>query len=102
MYQGNTEEALYFYTEAFKTQLTISDYIEASTGVAIVKSFEGFHRSALTDLEKLIPILRYAEPQVYYAVLNSYAVELDEAGRKDEARNVSQNSYGFTFRSCLF
>ena len=32
--------------------------------------------------------MKYAEPHVYYDCLNSYAVELAEAGRRQEARNV--------------
>ena len=90
VYQGNTDNALHFYSEAIKASLTISEYMEASRGVAMVKSLEGFSRSALTDLEMLIPVIRYAEPQVYYSVLNSLAVESSEAGRKDEARNISR------------
>jgi tetratricopeptide (TPR) repeat protein len=90
VYQGNTDNALHFYSEAIKASLTISEYMEASRGVAMVKSLEGFSRSALTDLEMLIPVIRHAEPQVYYSVLNSYAVELGETGRKQEARNVSR------------
>jgi hypothetical protein len=88
VYQGNTDSALYFYTEAFRLRLTISEYIEASRGVALVKSLEGFKGSALTDLENLTPIIRHAEPLVYCDVLNSLAVELGEAGRKDEARSI--------------
>nr|AUN36919.1 hypothetical protein [uncultured bacterium] len=90
VYQGNTNNALYFYSEAIKASLTLSEYIEASRGVAMVKSLEGFSKTALTDLEAIIPVTRHAEPAVYYSVLNSYAVELDEVGRKDEAENVSR------------
>ncbi len=88
VYKGNIEHALYFYTEALKTNPTLSDYIKASTGIATVKSMEGFHGSALKDIENLLTLLGYGEPLNFFEVTNSYAVELGQAGRKDEARNV--------------
>lgn len=90
IYKGNTNNALHFYGEAIKTSLTLSEYIEASRGAATVKGLEGFSKAALADLEKLIPIIRHAEPAIYYSVLNSYAVELGEAGRIEEAANISK------------
>jgi hypothetical protein len=90
VYQGNFTEALHFYAESFKTQPSMSEYIETTKAIAFIKSVEGFHDKALKDLESLIPILRYAEPFAYFDILNSYAVELGEAGRKDEARNISR------------
>ena len=51
---------------------------------------EGFRKSALIDLENLVPIIRHVEPRLYYDFLNSYAFELGEDGRKEEARNVSR------------
>jgi hypothetical protein len=91
VYKGNLEHALYFYAESIKTNPTISDYIAASADIAILKSLEGFKRSALKDLETLLPLLKYAEPLAAADTLNSYAVELGEAGRKEEARNVIQH-----------
>lgn len=88
-FKGNTETALYFYKEALKTSPTVSEYIDLSRTIAALKSQEGFHRSALKDLENLIPIIGHAEPRLYYDLLNSYAVELNEVGRLQEARNVS-------------
>jgi len=88
IYQGKAESSLYYYTEALKTSPSISDYIVLSRSVAALKSVEGFHESALRDLENLLPIIQHAEPQVYYDFLNSYAVELGEVGRLSEARNV--------------
>lgn len=90
VYQGKLTEALSFYMECFKTHLTISEYSETAKAIAYIKSVEGFHESALKDLENLIPLLKYAEPFAYYDILNSLAVELGEAGRKEEARNVSR------------
>jgi AraC-like DNA-binding protein len=80
VYRGHFESALSFYKESLRANPTLSDYIVASRGVATIKSAEGFHAGALTDLDCLIPLLRYAEPLTHYEVINSYAVELIEAG----------------------
>jgi tetratricopeptide (TPR) repeat protein len=87
-YQGRVDTSLYYYTQALKTSPSASDYIVLTRSIAALKSSEGFHKSALRDLENLLPIIRHAEPQVYFDYLNSYAVELGEAGRKNEARNI--------------
>jgi hypothetical protein len=89
VYKGNMEQALYFYTEALRTKPALSDYIKASTGIATVKSMEGFHKSALKDLESLIPLLSHAEPLNYFEVINSYAVESLENNRVEQAYNAS-------------
>jgi AraC-like DNA-binding protein len=89
IYQGKVEPALYFYVEALKAGPTASEYVAASRGIALAKSMEGFHGSALKDLESLMPLLKHAEPLIYYDVVNSYAVELIEHDRLSEARNVS-------------
>ncbi|MFP5264556.1 MAG: hypothetical protein ACLGJB_21935 [Blastocatellia bacterium] len=87
---GRPDAAMYFYLEALKSFPTASEYIHVSRAIAVLKAQEGFHNSALKDLEGLIPMLRYAEPLVCYDVLNSYAAQLSEAKRKDEARKVSK------------
>jgi tetratricopeptide (TPR) repeat protein len=88
--KGNFELELFFLGEALKANPNVSDYMQAVRAMAIVKAIEGFHASSLKDMESLIPIIRHAEPLAYYDFLNSYAVELGEAGRKDEARNISK------------
>jgi hypothetical protein len=87
--QGHVESGFYFYTEALQTINNVSDYLELSRCMAVAKSIEGFHESALRDLDSLLPLIKHAEPLVYYDFLNSYAVELGEAGRLQEARNIS-------------
>jgi hypothetical protein len=89
-YQGHIESELYFYIEALKAACTLSERIEAARCVAIVKAQEGFHGSALKDIESLLPLRRYAEPLVYFSLLNSYAVELTEVNRTEEARIISR------------
>jgi AraC-like DNA-binding protein len=88
-YNGNNEAALYFYGEALKASPTISEYIDLSKGIAVLKSQEGFQRSAIRDLEATLRIIRHAEPLVYYEFLNSYAVEMASAGRLIEAESAS-------------
>jgi hypothetical protein len=83
-------EAFYFYAEALKARPNVSEYIAISRAIAVAKAAEGFHNLALGDLEKLLPIIKHAEPRLYFDYLNSYAVELGEAGRVYEARNVSK------------
>ncbi len=89
VYKGQSDTALRFYTESLKARPTASEYIAASRGIALAKSMEGFHASALSDLERLLPLLRYAGPLMYYDVLNSYAVELVENSRISEAHNAA-------------
>jgi tetratricopeptide (TPR) repeat protein len=90
VFTGEMEKALYFYMEALKIARTISDHLSARVAIAMVKSFEGFHASALKDMESAIPLMRYAEPGLFFNFHNSYAVELSEAGRLYEARNISR------------
>ena len=86
--KGNYASEGYFFMEAMKYTTSITAFIKASKGLAIVKAKEGFHKLAIKDLENLLPIIRHAEPIVYFNFLNSYAVELGEVGRIEEARNV--------------
>lgn len=88
LYEGKPEAALYFYDEAIKASDSMADYVVASRGIAATKSSEGFHASALRDIERLIPFLRYAEPLTYFEVMNSYAVELLATNRLDDAQDV--------------
>lgn len=81
LYEGKPEAALHFYAEALKASDSIADYISASRGIAAAKSIEGFHASALEDLERLIPFLKHVEPLATFEVITSYAVELLEVNR---------------------
>jgi tetratricopeptide (TPR) repeat protein len=87
-FHGDITRAIYFYNEALKTSPSISEYVDLVRSIAVLKSAEGFHKSALRDLESLEPLIRHVEPRLYFDFLNSYSIELAEAGRKDEARNI--------------
>src|ERR1044072_6544470 len=90
VFTGEMEKALWFYMEALKTARTISDHISARVAIAMVRSFEGFEASALKDMQSVIPLIRSAEPGLFFNFHNSHAVELSEAGRLYEARNISR------------
>jgi hypothetical protein len=78
---------LYFFIESLK----VSPSIDSLRSIGVVKAKEGFHHSAVKDLENLLPIAKYAPPHNYFAYLNSLAIELGEVGRKDEARHIARH-----------
>jgi tetratricopeptide (TPR) repeat protein len=67
--------------------LTVAS-LQAIKAISILKAMEGSHRQAVNDLEHILPLIKYAPTHIYFDILNSYAVELGEVGRKDEARNI--------------
>lgn len=73
---------LYWLMESLK----VLPSVESLRGIAIVKAKEGYHQSAVKDLEKLYPLLKHVDPLTYFQYLNSLAVELGEVGRINEAR----------------
>ena len=82
----NPEQELYFFTESLK----INPFnVQALRGIAVLKAKEGYHPRALKELEQLYPLARFAAPNIYFDYMNSLAVELGEAGRLEEAKNVS-------------
>jgi tetratricopeptide (TPR) repeat protein len=87
---GNFESAFHYYQEAIKAGRLSVVSMQAIRGMALLKSIEGFHHHALKDLESILPIAKYMPAHTYFDYLNSLAVELGEAGRKLEARNISQ------------
>ena len=78
------ESELYWFAESLK----VHPSPEAFIGLAVIKAKQGDHRHAVKDLEHILPFMKYAPPHIYFDYLNSLAVELAEAGRKYEARNV--------------
>jgi hypothetical protein len=64
--------------------------MQAIRGTSTIRAIEGSHTHAVKDLESILPLIKYAPPRTYFDVLNSYAVELGEVGRKQEARNISR------------
>lgn len=90
--RGDAEAQLYYYLESIKAahNRDVSTVVEANQGIAILKAREGSHKSALQDLEELLPLARYSEHLVYHDFLNSYAVELTRAERIGEACSITK------------
>jgi len=84
------DEALYFYQETIKAGKLSATSLHAIKAVSVLKAIEGSHAQAIKDLENILPVMKYAPAHIYFDVLNSYAVELGEVGRRYEARNISQ------------
>lgn len=94
----DNQSALLLYSEAARldSQANIYDPYSAlgtQRMIAVIASEDGNHRDALALLEKRFPLanaIRWSDPHSYYDYLNSLAVELCEAGRLEEAENVSR------------
>ncbi|MFL6214132.1 MAG: hypothetical protein ACJ74J_09610 [Blastocatellia bacterium] len=80
-----------YFTEAIKASGNLATGFAACKGIAVNRARTGDHRHALEDLEKLLPMARFAPPHLYFDYLNSLAVELGNANRKDEARNIMRH-----------
>ena len=87
--KGDIDSAFHFYQGAVKSGGLGLSGLQAMRGIAVLKAAEGYHESAIVDLEKILPIFRYTPPNVYLDCLNSYAVELSEVRRSQEAERVS-------------
>ena len=81
------ESELYWSLESLRVKRSE----EALRAIAVIKAKEGYHESAVKELENSLPFIRFSEPHLYYIYLNSLAVELGEVGRKYEARNIIQH-----------
>jgi tetratricopeptide (TPR) repeat protein len=88
--KGDYPAAIRFYQDAVKWSQNLSTIVSAAKGIAVFKANEGSHNTAIKELEALYPITRYINDRIYYDYLNSYAVELGEAGRIEEALKVSR------------
>jgi tetratricopeptide (TPR) repeat protein len=93
--KGDSQSALPFYVDATRAasysdrNFLISTIAQRS--IAILKGVDGNHRGALADLESLFPLVRaigFWYPSEFYNYLNSFAIELGESGRLEEAQNV--------------
>jgi AraC-like DNA-binding protein len=87
--KGDIDSAFYFYQGVVRSEGLGLCGLEAMRGIAVLKAAEGYHESAIVDLEKILPTFRFTPPHVYLDCLNSYAVELSEVGRSYEAERVS-------------
>ncbi|HSF24288.1 MAG TPA: hypothetical protein VLE20_08690 [Blastocatellia bacterium] len=87
-----------FYAEAMRIVIRnrIFDPVSfcvARRMTAVIRSMEGDHQGALSDLEQMLPlarVVRSVQPYAYYDYLNTLAVEMCAVGRLEEAKNVSE------------
>jgi len=82
--------AFYHYQEAIKIGKLSANSLLAIKAISVLKALQGDHAQALKDLENILPVLRYAPAHIHFDILNSYAVELAEVGRKSEARDIAR------------
>lgn len=88
--RGNDfDSASRYFHEAVRIGKINEAGLQAIRGMSILKSIEGFHESAIADVEGVLPLVRFAPLKVRLDCLNSYAVELSEVGRLQEAESVS-------------
>lgn len=81
--------ASYYFQETIRAQKLSAAGLQAVRGLSLLKSIEGFHKSAIADVEGIMPLVRFAPLKVRLDCLNSYAVELSEVGRLSEAESIS-------------
>lgn len=88
---GRFEESL-----RFRLQTSLSDdpliALEAQQSIAVLRSLEGEHYATLRELERLAPLAHMIGKRghpAYGTFLNSYALELSEVGRIEEAEQVA-------------
>ena len=78
-----------YFQEAISAEKIGEAGLQAIRGMSILKSIEGFHKSAIADIEGILPLVRFAPLKLRLDCLNSYAVELSEVGRLQEAESIS-------------
>ena len=86
--RGNYDEELRYFREASKSTNNPSLIVEVSRGIGVVRAKEGDHKQAIKEFERIFPLVRHAKPIFYYQYLNSFAVELAEVGRLEEASRI--------------
>jgi tetratricopeptide (TPR) repeat protein len=89
-------EALRYYSDAGRVGLYANDLFSMTQSqwmVAVLKSVDGDHKTALGELERLLPCVRLiatAHPAYFYIYSNSLAVERVQVGQVEEARYASR------------
>src|SRR5207302_5183093 len=86
--RNDFDSAFCYYQETIKAGKLSVAGLHAIKAISVLKAMEGSHTQAVKDLESILPVIKYAPPHIHLDILNSYAVELSEVGRKDEARNI--------------
>jgi len=89
VHRNDFEFASHYFRETIKAEKLGTASLQAIRGVSLLKSIEGFHKSAIADIEGILPLVRFAPLKLRLDCLNSYAVELSEVGRLQEAESIS-------------
>jgi tetratricopeptide (TPR) repeat protein len=86
---GNLDESMRLRLQATSFDIP-SIRLQAQHGMAVLLGIQGEHQHALKHLESFLPLVRMInrDTPLYYDYLNSFAVELNDTGRIEEARNV--------------
>jgi hypothetical protein len=87
--RGNFDESMKFRLKATSFDIP-SIRLEAQHGMAVLLSLQGERKHALKHLESFLPLARMINRDTppYYDYLNSFAVELNDTGRTEEASKV--------------
>ncbi|HXF38089.1 MAG TPA: AraC family transcriptional regulator [Blastocatellia bacterium] len=95
---AGVEERIGRFEESLRFRLQVSScddpvtMLEAQCGMAARRGIEGEHEAALRDLERFLPLAHIIGKRghpAYTTFLNSYAVELSESNRTEEAEQVA-------------
>ena len=95
---GEIDRALPFYIETgqIARDCELATLVKSLRQIAVIKAMHGDHHEAAADLESLASIVSRLSGSrsihdrlTYCEVLNSYAVELGEIGRAEQALNVA-------------
>ena len=95
--RGDYDEELKYFKEASKTTNNPSLIVEVSRGIGIVRAKEGDHEQSVKEFERIFPLIKYTTPISYYQYLNSFAVELAEVGRLEEASKICDVLLAFPY-----
>jgi hypothetical protein len=87
--RGNFDESMKFRLKATSFDIP-SITLEAQHGMAVLLGIQGENKHALKHLESFLPLAKLInkDTPAYYDYLNSFAVELNDVGRTEEASNV--------------
>jgi AraC-like DNA-binding protein len=89
VHRNDFDSASHYFQETIKMEKLGEASLHAVRGMSVLKSIEGFHKSAIADVEGILPLVRVAPLKLRLDCLNSYAVELSEVGRLQEAESIS-------------
>ncbi|MEK6321551.1 MAG: tetratricopeptide repeat protein [Acidobacteriota bacterium] len=105
--KGHLDEALRFQLEALRLASDrnasgLQSTVLARWEISIIKSVDGDHKGALSDLKSLSPLVNQVakqKPFYFYAYCNALAIELGELGHIEEAEGTCEIALACPFAS---